>query len=325
MSMHTRWLAAALLLLGAPTVEAQEFPLAPLIARLPGSTRALAMANADAGGRESDVIFYNPAQLAVARGTGASAEFYTAANLLVTLSTVLDIGPGAVGVGVQSLTFSNADFAYAAPNALGTSGSFPSSGLIFAVGYAQPLFGLRAGINAKLLEQAIGSSRDNRGSLDVGLSRDLLHGTLGLSVQNFGPAFRSFYGPVSQPTRTSLGFTTDRYVAGPFDVMRGGHDLAAAWPGLRGRAAGARCRTAGWTATPWRRGRASVGPAEGEGPWTIGFGVTADRLSLDYAFESRYHGGRRPPHRRPHSMTGARPVGARGGGRWPCSAAARSR
>ncbi len=292
--MHARWLVAALLLGGAATAQAQEFPLAPLIARLPGSTRALAMANADAGGRESDVIFYNPAQLAVARGTGASAEFYTEANLLVTLSTVLDLGPGAVGVGVQSLTFSNPGFAYAAPDALGTSGVFPSSGLIFALGYAQPLFGMRAGINAKLMEQAIGTTRDSRGSLDFGLARDLLHGTLGLSVQNFGPAFRNYYGTVSQPTRTSLGFTTDRYLAGPFDLV-----AAATTSLLRGRdfVAGG----GGEISYSWLDGYAVAARAgvrretEGEGPWTVGFGITADRLSLDYAFESRAkrHGAHR--------------------------------
>ncbi len=288
MSMHARWLATVLMLSGAATVGAQEFPLAPLVARLPGSTRALAMANADAGGRESDVIFYNPAQLAVARGTGASAEFYTGANLLVTLSTVVDIGPGALGVGVQSLTFSNPGFAYAAPDALGASGAFPSSGLIFALGYAQPLFGMRAGVNAKLMEQSIGSTRDSRGSLDFGLARDLWRGTLGLSVQNFGPAFRSYYGPVSQPTRTSLGFTTGRYLVGPFDVM-----AAATTSLLRGRdfvAGGGGEVSYSWLDGYAVAARAGVRrAAEGEGPWTVGFGVTADRLSLDYAFESRYH------------------------------------
>ncbi|MGH7688291.1 MAG: hypothetical protein ACREN3_01645 [Gemmatimonadaceae bacterium] len=289
MFRQARWLAAAALLGSAATVKAQEFPLAPLIARLPGSTRALGMANADAGGRESDVIFYNPAQLAVARGTGASAEFYHQADLLVTLSTVLALGPGTVGVGVQSLTFSNTGVAYAAPDALDTSGSTPSSGLVFALGYAQPLFGMRAGINAKLLEQDIGSTNDNRGSLDFGLARDLLHGTLGLSLQNVGPAFRSTYGTVSQPTRTSLGFSTDRYLVGPFDVI-----AAATTSLVRGRdfiPGGGGEISYSWLDGYSIAARAGVRrAAEGEGPWTVGFGISADRLSLDYAYESRYHG-----------------------------------
>lgn len=290
MFRHARWLVGALLLGGAVTVKAQEFPLAPLIARLPGSTRALGMANADAGGRESDVIFYNPAQLAVAHGTGASAEFYHEGNLLVTLSTVLDLGPGTIGVGVQSLTFSNSGYSFAPPGALDASGPIPSSGLILALGYAQRLFGLRAGVNAKLLEQEIGSTRDNRGSLDFGLSRDLLNGTLGLSLQNVGPAFRSSYGTVSQPTRTSFGFTSDRYLVGPFDVIG-----AATTSLVRGRdfiAGGGGEILYSWLDGYSVAGRAGVRrAAEGEGPWTVGFGITADRVSLDYAFESRF---RRP-------------------------------
>ncbi len=288
MPVHTRCLVAALLLGAAGTVQAQQYPLAPLVARLPGGTRALAMANADAGGRESDVIFYNPAQLASARGTDGSAEFYTGANLLVTLSTVLDFGPGTIGVGVQSLTFSNATPGVAVPDALGTSGPNPSSGLVLALGYAQSLFGMRAGVNAKLLEQSVGANRDSRGSLDAGLSRDLWRGTFGLTLQNFGPAFRTPVGRVSQPTRTSLGFTSGRYLAGPFDLMgsatasviRGGHFVAGgggeiAYSWLDGYTVAARGGV--------RRA------AEGEGPWTVGVGITADRISLDYAFESRDH------------------------------------
>ncbi len=286
MSVHARWLVAALLLVAASTAQAQEFPLAPLVARLPGSTRALAMANADAGGRQSDVIFYNPAQLAVARGTNASAEFYTGANLLVTLSTVLDIGPGSIGVGVQSLTFSNSDLGYAAPDALGTAGPFPSSGLILAVGYAQPLFGFRAGINTKLLEQTIGATRDSRGSLDVGLSRDLWRGAVGLSVQNIGPAFRSVTGRVSQPTSTNLGFTTDRYLAGPFDLSAAA--TASLWRGRDFVAGGGGEVSYSWLDGYAVAARAGVRrAAEGEGPWTAGIGISADRVSLDYAFESR--------------------------------------
>jgi hypothetical protein len=289
MSTKTRLTAAAALLVVLGTAAgAQEFPLAPLVARLPGGTRALAMANADAGGRTSDVIFYNPGQLSVAGGTSGSAEFYTGANLLVTVSTVLDFGPGAIGVGVQSLTFSNTNPAEAAPDVLGTSGVFPSSGLILALGYAQPLFGMRAGVNAKLLEQSIGNNRDSRGSLDFGLSRDLLRGTLGFTVQNVGPAFRGVAGRVSQPTRTSLGFTSGRYMAGPFDLYG-----AATTSLLRGRdvvAGGGGEISYSWLdgyAVAFRGGLRR--PAAGEGPWTLGFGISADRVSLDYAFESRDH------------------------------------
>ncbi len=286
--MQARWLIAAFIATGAGSAGAQSYPLAPLIARLPGGTRALAMANADMGGRGSDVIFYDPAQLVAARGTDASAEFYTPASILVSLSTVMRLGPGAVGAGVQSLDFSNSTSSFALPAALGTRGPVASSGLVMAVGYAQPLFGLRAGVNVKLMEQTIGGNRDSRGSLDVGLARDLLGGTLGLSVQNLGPAFRSPFGRVSQPTRTNLGFTSGLYDAGPFQLR-----AAATGSLLRGHSlvGGA----GGEISYSWRDGYALFvrgglrRPAEGEGPWTTGVGIRADRISLDYTLESRDH------------------------------------
>jgi hypothetical protein len=40
------------------------------------STRGLAMGNANLAGRDDDVLFYGPAQLAVARGTSVAAERY---------------------------------------------------------------------------------------------------------------------------------------------------------------------------------------------------------------------------------------------------------
>lgn len=279
---------ALLLLVSAAAAYAQEFPLAPLVARLPGSTRALAMANADVNGRDADAIFVNAAQLALARGTDAAAQFYTGSNLLVGVSTALRAGPGAIGVGVQSLTFSSASASYATPDALGTRGSLSSSGLVMQVGYGQALFGVRAGANVKLLEQTIGAVRDSRGSVDAGLSRDVGVGTVGVSVVNVGPNFRTALGRVSQPTRATVGFTSGGYEAGPFDVM-----AAASGSLLRGRSFAA--AGGGEVAYRWL-GRYAVTArggvrraAEGEGPWTAGLGVTTGRLSLDYAFETRDH------------------------------------
>jgi hypothetical protein len=285
----TRWLVAILLLpAGAASAGAQSYPLAPLIARLPGGTRALSMGNADVGGRTSDVLFYNPAQIAQAGGNVASAEFYTGSNLLVTFATAFDFGPGAVGVGVQSLTFTNPNSPYASPDALGTSDAEASSGLVLSTGYAQRLFGFRVGANAKLMQQAIGAARDTRASFDAGVSRDLWRGTLGLVAQNVGPAFRTPVGRAQQPQRTSLGFSSGRYQAGVFDLS-----AAATASLVRGRdfAAGG----GGEVSYSWLEGYAVAvrggvrDAAPGEGPWTAGVGLSDDRITLDYAYESRAH------------------------------------
>ncbi|HVA56382.1 MAG TPA: hypothetical protein VNF92_00715 [Gemmatimonadaceae bacterium] len=294
MAVRSRWVLVVLLAAGAERARAQEYPLAPLIARLPGSTRALAMANADMGGRESDVIFYNPAQLAVAHGSDASAELYTHGDLLATLSTETGLAGGALGVGVQSLTFSSASDTYASPTELGTRGPLASSGLILAAGYAHSLFGFRAGANVKVLQQQIGSASDTRAALDAGLSYDLWRGTAGLSVQNVGPDLRTFNGHVSQPTQANLGFSSGRYEAGPLDLS-----AAATGSVLRGRtfvAGGGGEVSYSWLDGYAVSARAGVRrAAEGEGPWTAGVGISADRFELDYAFESR--AGRPGAHR----------------------------
>src|SRR5437868_10943429 len=65
------------------------------------STRGLAMGNANTAGRDDDVIFYGPAQLAVARGTSASVERYSDRLIGGAMSTVSRIASGAVGLGAQ--------------------------------------------------------------------------------------------------------------------------------------------------------------------------------------------------------------------------------
>ena len=286
--MLRRWIGSLALLFAAAArpAGAQEFPLAPLIARLPGGTRALAMANADLGGRGSDMIFYNPAQLALAGGASASAEFYTHGDLLAGFSTVLDAGTGRIGVGVQSLTFSSASQTYAAPGGLGGDAPLRSSGLIVAAGYARSVARFRFGVSAKMLRQEIGTVRDTRPSLDAGVSYDVWDGTAAVSVLNVGPSLRTFNGTASQPTRAGIGFTSGRYEAGPLEV-----DATAAASVLRARSFAA--SAGGEVVYRWRGGWAVAAQAgvrraaEGEGPWTAGASLASGRFTLQYAFESR--------------------------------------
>ena len=309
MAVRSRWVLVVLLAAGAERARAQEYPLAPLIARLPGSTRALAMANADMGGRESDVIFYNPAQLAVAHGSDASAELYTHGDLLATLSTETGLAGGALGVGVQSLTFSSASDTYASPTELGTRGPLASSGLILAAGYAHSLFGFRAGANVKVLQQQIGSASDTRAALDAGLSYDLWRGTAGLSVQNVGPDLRTFNGHVSQPTQANLGFSSGRYEAGPLDLS-----AAATGSVLRGRdvRGGGRRRGLVQLAGRLRRrgaGRRAAG-RRGRGPMDGGGGDLGRSVRTRLRVRVAGRAAGRSPHRNPHPVSTRFSMGA---------------
>jgi hypothetical protein len=285
-----RILALSLLLTAGRTGSAQGHPLAPIIFRLPGGTRALAMGNANVGGRDDDVLFYNAAQLVSARGTSASTEWYTGANMLTTLSTTLPFASGGLGLGVQSLTYTAAGATLADPRSLGGAGTVPASGVVFAAGYAQRLLGARVGIESKLVDDESGGSRDMRGAFDAGLARDMLQGTFGLALQNVGEAIRTPEGRVPMPTRATLGYQGSGQPLGPLDLA-----ASAAVTMTRGRRVSGGLGAElgyGWIDgyTISARGGARRPADDGEGRWTAGLGFTADRLTLDYAFETRHFG-----------------------------------
>src|ERR1043166_4452321 len=227
-NLNSRMIVTALVLAGPLAAGAQGHPYAPLILQRPGSTRALAMGNANVGGRDDDVLFYNPAQLFVARGTSVSEQWYSGADMLTTISTSgLTLGPGIIGLGVQSLAF-RSDLGTPDPSQLGRSRFFPASGLVLATGYSQRLFGTRLGVVAKLVDQQIGTLRDRRGAYDAGIARDMLRGTFGLSVQNIGEAMRTGPTPlvplgitserVPMPTRATFGYQMSGLPVGQFDI-----------------------------------------------------------------------------------------------------------
>ena len=271
---------------------AQDRPLAPLILRLPGSTRALAMGGADIGGREDDVLFYNPAQLAVARGTSLSTEAYTRANLFTTFSTVFSFGPGAIGIGAQSLLYTDAPGSYSPPAVLGQTDPLPATDMALTIGYGQRFkYNTRIGGAITLLDDQVGASRDSRAAFEAGIARDMLKGTFGLSVQNVGDAARTPRRKNSHARTCIAWLPMERHARWPLRPHgyhhNCGHRLHRG--GFVSGSAGGELGY-GWIDGYSVAVRGGVRrPGDGEGPWTAGLGFTADRISLDYAFESRDH------------------------------------
>lgn len=278
----------ALSVAAATPLLAQTPALAPLTAQLPGGTRELSMANAGMGATNASVLFYNPAQVAEARGTDLAAQWYGASTLLTTLASTVSLGEGAIGIGVKLLGFSGPTAGLGSPDSLGANGATAMSGFEATLGYARELLGVRAGLNLKLMDQALAATHDRRGSVDVGLARDLWRGVLGVSAQNLGPALRYGATRAFQPTRVNVGYTSDILQAGPLDLdaatsvarVRGGDWTAAlggevAWSWLEGYRVAARAGVRN--------------PAAGEGAWTAGLGISADRLTLEVASDSRRH------------------------------------
>ncbi|MEO7084642.1 MAG: hypothetical protein ABI442_06200 [Gemmatimonadaceae bacterium] len=306
----------------ASTAGAQQGgPYAPLVLFMPAGARTLAMGNTGVAGRDDDVLFFNPAQLFVARGTSASLERYSANSAGGSLSSVTKLNNSAVAIGMRYVEYSPSTGSPDAPpglspfpgtraSALG-DGDGAGSSVEASVGYARVFKTVRFGGVAKYVEDEVPGIRVGRAAFDLGLARDFFRTyAVGLSVQNIGknmtascdviprpaigtcevpplvpgavapPATSSIYLPL----RTTLGVSHSRQL-GEFDLLAtasasmlrkdffipsGGAELGYSWidgynVALRGGL---------------RR------PVTGESPVTAGAGITADRVSIDYALET---------------------------------------
>ena len=161
-------------------------PYAPVVLTLPTGPRTLAMGNVGIGSRDDDVLFFNPAQLAVARGMSVSAERYSASAGGGTLSSVTRLGNGGVAVGMRMVDYKVDFLGFPADRALMLAGG-PQDGtsLEATAGLAQVLKGVRLGIAAKYAEDQVSTLRAHRAAVDLGVSKDFRrYFTAGLAVQN---------------------------------------------------------------------------------------------------------------------------------------------
>ena len=175
------------------------------------STRGLAMGNSNTASRDDDVIFYGPAQLAVARGTSAAAERVTAHLANGTFASSARIATGGVGIGVQIADGTNESRC-----------EFRQfSRALAVVGVAQTFKRFRFGIAGKYASEQADSAQTSRFMLDAGVSRDFSVGdflplTLALAVQNIGTSAVDTIALVT-PLRVALGAATGGPL-GPLDL-----------------------------------------------------------------------------------------------------------
>jgi hypothetical protein len=266
-----RFLCAAL---GGLSVMAQ-LAAAQNILRLPASTRALGMGNVGVAGRDDDVVFYNPAQLVVARGTTLSGERDSESLTTGALSSAIAFSTGGVGVGA---TFSRVDV----PSP-GLS-QMPLTSVLGTAAAAQVVKTVRVGIAAKYLGQQVSSQYESRTMFDVGLARGFRqYFTGGLAVQNIGIAGHDVFGEA--PVKATLG-ASGAAPAGPYDIVLTAalsmddhdHQIHPAGGG-----------EIGWS---WLNGYSVAlrlglrDPLPGERAFTAGAGFVVDRVSVDYALEN---------------------------------------
>jgi hypothetical protein len=242
-------------------------------------------------GRDDDVIFYNPSQLAIARGTSFSVGRMSSGTRGGTMSTVIRLGTGGFGLGVNHLEY-RTDSNYP-PTLDGVVEPNPLLGAstLAAVGFAQVLRGVRIGVTAKYAVDQIGSDRYRAVAGDLGLSRDFAgYFTGGLSFQHLGSPTELATGLMRPPTRITLGVAGTGPV-GPLDLV-----LTSAAMATREAVTGAIGVEAGWS---WlsgynilaRGGYRTAGEA-GAPRFTTGAGVVIDRLALDFGVDITRSGRR---------------------------------
>ncbi len=281
--MQLRRTAALLALVMPAALGAQE--LAPLILRLPSGPRSLALGNTGIASRDDEVIFFNPAQLAIATGFSVSGQTLSRSAGTGALSAVTRFNGGGIGIGMKLANYETPLGVFPATRrSMLDAGNAVAGSVEASVGLAQVIKGVRAGVVAKYAEDVVSSIRLGRPLADVGLAKDMFRSTIGLAVQNIGEDGNVNAGFFHVPLKTTLGIAHARPV-GPYDIAvtgavalirdefvqpSGGAEINYSW--LNGYNIALRAGA-----------RRSI---VGEEPFTAGAGFTMDRLSVDYALET---------------------------------------
>lgn len=262
---------------------------APLAPQLAAGTRALAMGNVLVAGRGSEVLFYNPAQLALAPGIAVAAQRYGSASTLGTLAAATSLGgTWGVAAGVQLLDYNaSADAFPALPAALTTRGPIAAASRAAALGVSAQYKGMRWGLAAKYVDERLPSVRDGALVLDLGAARDVGPLTVGLAAQNLGPDLRAGAARAEMPRRVTLGAAATAPPLGAFVDLTATAAVSVLRDGFVAPAGGVELSVTpleGWTFAA-RVGARRVVDHAAEQPVTVGAGFSIDRLSLDYAYE----------------------------------------
>ncbi len=285
-------LAAALTL---PTLDAraQQRAVAPLVLRLPVSTRTLGMGGGQPIAADPESFLASAPLLNWSRGLGMQVQRWGAASTEGVLVSAGQALAGTVGLAVQYLDYGAAasrfpDAALGATGTLPRRGGVSASSLAATVGYARPFMGLRVGVAAKYAEEQLGDARDGTLAADVGAATTVYQNriTVALGAQNLGAGLHLAGTTAPLPTRVTLGASGaglplspwfDLGASASLSVLRGGRVVGGA--GLEGSLV----PVEGYAITLRAGARRAAEP--GERPVTAGFGLTRDRVSVDYAYE----------------------------------------
>lgn len=286
----------------ATRLQAQPRGEGPLVLRAPASTRALALGNAGLATNDGDAMFYNPGMLAASRGFALSMQRYGSNATAGSMATTTSSGATTIGIGAQFLSYgaprgaSYDDVVQSGTTHLTDRAEVASSSTAFTLGLARTIKGQRLGANVKYVEDRVGAAHDGAVAIDVGYSRSLWRGTLGVVAQNLGGGLRIDGVSGRLPTRVGAGFGAYQAIKPNLDLgMQTAVTVEGDW---FVRPAGgielAYVPIDGFSIT--LRNGYRLPREKDESLITAGLGVTLDRYSLDYAIEPM-RGGRPVTHR----------------------------
>lgn len=274
----------------ARAAAAQSDNLGPAVLRLPGSTRALGVGNAFAAGRGPEVLFYNPAQMFITRGSALSVQRLGSVSTLGTFTTVGALGTLAIGAGVQYLDYQsgNTGPALTPPSLLATPGPIGSAGISATVAAAIRWNTLRLGVGVKYLAEHIGPARDASVAVDVGVAREVGRMTVALVVSNLGPGLSMGGVEGDLPRRVTAGVASPSIRVGTFFDLLGTAVVSLERDGRIMPGGGGELQfepVSGWTFAA-RAGvlRRDEYPFESTWAPTVGASFGLDRFALDYGF-----------------------------------------
>jgi hypothetical protein len=299
--------AFAASLASAPFAGAQAPASAPLVLRVSAGTRATSLGGAWVAGRDEDVVFYNPAQIAARTGFNLSLARYGSTATQGSIASGYAAGPLslAIGWGVQFVTLhAPSDFVYPlSPEALTGGGPADMLSLQAVTGVSILFRGFRMGVAGKYvtdLTSSIGDAgvnaeqRHEAWLMDAGLARSIFSGTAALSVQNIGPAVSDGTRDIDAPLQAALGWSANTRQIGEFDL--GLYGQVAARTGWIAPAIGAELNY-GWIegfGIALRAG-ARRPETETEKPLTLGAAFNGDHLIVEYGhqfFDGGHHANR---------------------------------
>ncbi len=289
---------------------AQTRDRGPIVLELPASTRALALGNSFAlGFQDSDAVFYQPGLLNRAQGYSGSIQRYGPSSTLATFSAGGSWLSGGVVLGIQHLSYGadapDWESGFLGSDLLGLpvdigslreNGDLGVSELVMSAGYGRVIKGIRLGLVGKLIEERFGPRKASTGAIDFGASVSPGPVTVGLAVQNLGPAMTIAGGEIPLPLRFALGASTRRTPVGPLDLSA---SSAVSYSEDSDVVPSVGLEVAYWPVT----GRTFVGrlgyrhlpDEQTASPMTFGGAFMGDNIILEYAYEGFDSGS--PSHR----------------------------